>query len=484
MADEGFLEILQEAFMVCGLDEEKVVQLVENERLESLSQFAGLEDEDIRGMAKANAGRTEGNGKVVLTMHEQRSLIALLHWCKDRLRRGLILEGFDDDQRVSSMVRVRLTKEKHDDPSVSELGKFDPDLYDIHEQKFLTFVSRTYGVRNCSLSYIARDRIAPTVYYDEEHRRMYEIKMEGMEYERDNNKFFDLLKAWLSDSPGYTWIRSYEAARDGRKAWLAFTDHYNGDGEKNNRTVKADADIAKLHYSNERALPWNKFSERLSNAFKIVDKDPARRYTAERKRDILLDKIKIDHKELAAAKLFISELPREPEDTLFERCINKFGTYVSRAFQNQKADEQNTKRRRISATNTGRGGRQGRGRGGRGFSGGRGGRFGRGGGHGRGRGGDFKSDNVSFNGIDCSDIHRDFSADEWQKLGPVGRKFIHEQREWKKNNGGRGNQRSVNAVNVNDETSVSDVTAPTTNNSNGQRGTQNGRGFGRGAQKK
>ena len=62
--------------MVCGLDEERVVQLVENERLESLGQFAGLEDEDIRGMAKANAGRTEGNGKVVLTMHEQRSLIS------------------------------------------------------------------------------------------------------------------------------------------------------------------------------------------------------------------------------------------------------------------------------------------------------------------------------------------------------------------------------------------------------------------------
>ena len=36
MAEEGFLEILQEAFMACGLDEERVVQLVENERLESL----------------------------------------------------------------------------------------------------------------------------------------------------------------------------------------------------------------------------------------------------------------------------------------------------------------------------------------------------------------------------------------------------------------------------------------------------------------
>jgi len=116
---------------------------------------------------------------------------------------------------------------------------------------------------------------------------------------------------------------------------LAFTNHYNGDGEKNNSMVKADADIAKLHYSNARDLPWNKFSERLSNSFKIVDKDPARRYTAERKRDILLDKIKINHKELAAAELFISELPIEPEDTLFERCINKFGTYVCRAFQNQ-----------------------------------------------------------------------------------------------------------------------------------------------------
>jgi hypothetical protein len=122
---------------------------------------------------------------------------------------------------------------------------------------------------------------------------------------------------------------------------LAFSDHYNGNGEKNNRTVKADVDIARLHYLNERALPWNKFSERLSNAFKIVDKDPARRYTAEQKPDILLDKIRIDHKELAAAKLFVAKLPRDPEDTLLKRCINKFGTYVSKAFQHMGADEHN-----------------------------------------------------------------------------------------------------------------------------------------------
>ena len=44
MANEEFLEILQEAFMVCGLDEERVLQLVENERLESLGQFTRLED--------------------------------------------------------------------------------------------------------------------------------------------------------------------------------------------------------------------------------------------------------------------------------------------------------------------------------------------------------------------------------------------------------------------------------------------------------
>jgi hypothetical protein len=139
-------------------------------------------------------------------MHEQRSLIALLNWCKDRIRRGLPLEGFDEESRMSSIVRVRLLKEKHDDPLISELGKFDPKLYNVHGQKFLTFVARTFGVRDCSLAYITRGRVVPLAFADEEQRRMYEIRLEGQAFERDNNKFFDLLKAWLSDSPGYTWI--------------------------------------------------------------------------------------------------------------------------------------------------------------------------------------------------------------------------------------------------------------------------------------
>ena len=219
------------------------------------------------------------------------------------------------------------------------------------------------------------------------------------------------------DTPGFDCMKQIgKAGRRGQRSQTTII-------EKDNRTVKADADIARLHYSNKRALPWNKFSERLSNAFKIVDKDPARKYTAERKRDILLDKIRIDHKELAAAKLFVAELPRDPEDTLFERCVNKFGTYVSRAFQHMQADEHNVKRRKISAANAARG--DGRGRSFRGNYIKRGGRFGRGS-DGRAKRSDVSGSHVgakvNFNGVDCSDVERNYSASEWQQIGPVGRK--------------------------------------------------------------
>lgn len=154
------------------------------------------------------------------------------------------------------------------------------------------------------------------------------------------------------------------------------------------------------------------------------------------------------------------------------------------------------KKRYVSATDTrdrdGRGGGRGRFRRGDGrFND----RSGRGGGRdGRGRGGRDSgrgANTVRLNGIDVTDPNRSFTPQEWERLG-TARSFVINQRNYVNGrsagrDGGRGgrnngqrdaNDRNASAVQLatataNDNaTQVSDLT---------ERGSQNGRGFGRGA---
>ena len=138
--------------------------------------------------------------------------------------------------------------------------------------------------------------------------------------------------------------------------------------------------------------------------------------------------------------------------------------------------------------------------GGRGRSGGRGGRFGRGGGRGRGRG------SYVLNGVDVSDVHKDFSQEEMNQLGPAGQSYVFQQRNRDRNRGGfnrggrgrgrddgRGRGRGrrvhfVNQVDINhdeagdgqpDEAAAGEpIQQPVTF---GNRGARNGARFGRGA---
>ena len=116
-------------------------------------------------------------------------------------------------------------------------------------------------------------------------------------------------------------------------------------------------------------------------------------------------------------------------------------------------------RRRVSSASSGRG-RGGRGRGrGRG----RGGRGGRGGGRGGG------SSSTTFNGVDCSEFSRDFTDDEFHKIGYEGRGYVRKKRQEAKNN----NKRDVQEVNTQDDGDGPEKKPKS------EKGGQNGSAFGR-----
>jgi hypothetical protein len=107
-------------------------------------------------------------------------------------------------------------------------------------------LSQTRGTQGESLKYVARDAVVPAVFADDAKRRMYQLTLTGGAFKEDNKQTFRLLKSYLINTPGWTWIESFDVTENGCGAFLAWATHYNGQGELSKRTAMAKAKIKNL----------------------------------------------------------------------------------------------------------------------------------------------------------------------------------------------------------------------------------------------
>jgi hypothetical protein len=137
-------------------------------------------DNDITEMAKRMAARTQADGHVYLGTVIMNQLQTLIWWVRDRQKRGLALHAadFDVDSMDKAAVMKGLRKERVDkEPSVTVLGKFDPDDFDTHEDAFLNLMLQTFGILKEPLCYIVRPATTPTAFGSDEEERMYQFPL-------------------------------------------------------------------------------------------------------------------------------------------------------------------------------------------------------------------------------------------------------------------------------------------------------------------
>ncbi len=105
------------------------------------------------------------------------------------------------------------------------------------------------------LAYVIREDEAPPpnqVYQSEHHRLISITPLLGIEFEEDNGKVFDLLKSWTLNGPAWTWMRAYNATRNGRQAWIALIAHFEGDAQRDRVKDHAYAAISSARYFGDR----------------------------------------------------------------------------------------------------------------------------------------------------------------------------------------------------------------------------------------
>jgi hypothetical protein len=94
--------------------------------------------------------------------------------------------------------------------SVMDLGKFNPDDFETHETAFINLLAQTYGVQGKNLKYIVRDVVIPAEFVDDAKRHMYQLPLTGEAYSMDNKLVYHLLKSFLVNTSGWTWIEPYD----------------------------------------------------------------------------------------------------------------------------------------------------------------------------------------------------------------------------------------------------------------------------------
>jgi hypothetical protein len=120
-----------------------------------------------------------------------------------------------------------------------DTGKFNPDDFETHETVFINLLAQTYGAQGKNLKYIMRNVIIPVEFVNDAKRCMNQLPLTDKAYSTDNKLVYFLLKSFLVNKSGWTWIEPHNVAENGHGAFLAWTNHYNGQGELSKHTAMA-----------------------------------------------------------------------------------------------------------------------------------------------------------------------------------------------------------------------------------------------------
>jgi hypothetical protein len=105
--------------------------------------------------------------------------------------------------------------------------------------------------------------------YDTEQARMIALApLNGMSYQQDNACVYGIIKQLVLEGTGCTYILRFDGTADGRSAWLALRNHYEGDGFRNQNVDDAYSLLDKLAYTGEmKGFTFEKFVEKYMECF-------------------------------------------------------------------------------------------------------------------------------------------------------------------------------------------------------------------------
>jgi len=430
---------VEAALATCGANRNQI-KAIKGEGITQMTDFLFLNGDRVMAMATnlTKLPNNRGGARIGAILTEK--IRALVFWCHERRREDSDLDAAEFSPRVMLHTLERMGVEEQTDEAAATLPKnFKPVNWVDWSKKFENYLKQVKGRNDVPLYYVIRkDRDEQEQFSSEMEEKIYLASHRGERFRSDNRKVFQLLTELLSGTPAWTWISKFERAEDGKKAMKALRSHYDGPGEVEKRVAYAFSELETAHYKSERVFPFESYVTKLSEAFGILEDN--RMHKEERERvEYLLKGIQSDNFVIVSAKTTVRM--NENMRNSFQLAVDKLSEVISATFTRARVSTTGNKApRRVSQAKSNR------------------------------KGKDNGSGNV-VNGVDISDLTRNFSKKEWFDLPKEVRERILEARKKKKEN-----KRKVSKVNVNESGTGSD------SEEDDQKG--NGTRFGTGAYKK
>jgi hypothetical protein len=129
-------------------------------------------------------------------------------------------------------------------------SKFESQKWVSWSKKVKNFLGQVRGCNNTPLIYVIRKVRTPmsTPFTTTEEKRIFLTSHRGAAYNEDNQTVFQLLTQMLSGTGAWTWICMLKTAKNGKGAYEALRNEYDGLGQVEKQLGYARNILANTHY--------------------------------------------------------------------------------------------------------------------------------------------------------------------------------------------------------------------------------------------
>ena len=153
------IDKLNAVFLMIGIqDDDTHMNIIDQEGFTELADLATLvTDRDVDEMAKHMAARMQAEGRDLLGTVVVQCMKTLVWWVNDQLKHGLNPQAdnfMPEVMKQSAQEKIVRKELAETEPTITDLGKFDPDDFNTYEDAFLNLLGQTLGVLKEPLHYI------------------------------------------------------------------------------------------------------------------------------------------------------------------------------------------------------------------------------------------------------------------------------------------------------------------------------------------
>ena len=268
-------------------------------QLPNLALYQYLEFEQVKVLIKRFQTRYPNENLGILVNN---NLTGLVWYVRDLARRGQMVlpdEVVPDDIFDGYNAYKAYVANKEKGENISKLPKYDDKgEFDEWFERVTDVLNMIYGSYMCPLAYVIRlDQPAgwdPEVDARNDNERLvYQLALNGPEYNNDNQEVFKLLKNAVNGTEAQSYIEDFVVAQDGRGAMMELRRRFEGPNANETRCAKALSQLESLVYKNERETPFEALVNKLNKSYVTLRKYGGQDFT---------DIMKVD----ALAKRFIN----------------------------------------------------------------------------------------------------------------------------------------------------------------------------------